>query len=61
MKVLAIPTCLSTNLDIENSKTLGLILVNSLVEQIEGQISVNCDSGTEFNIIFQELDYKKRL
>ncbi|MBU4536364.1 MAG: sensor histidine kinase [Euryarchaeota archaeon] len=38
-------------LDIENTKSLGLQLVNSLTEQINGQLTVNRKDPTEFKII----------
>ena len=47
--------------DINNPKKLGLQLVNSLVEQIEGTIELERKHGTEFKIIFKELKYKERL
>ncbi|MBI5458747.1 PAS domain S-box protein [Methanobacterium sp.] len=47
--------------DIENSKTLGLQLVNILVKQLDGKITLNRINGTRFKIIFKELNYKKRI
>lgn len=49
------------NLDFKNTKSLGLQLVNSLVEQLDGTITLINDSGTHFEIIFKELEYKKRI
>jgi PAS domain S-box-containing protein len=43
---------LPKNLDLQNTKTLGLQLVNNLVEQLEGTVKVNADVGTEFRITF---------
>lgn len=40
------------NLDFRNTDSLGLQLVNLLVEQIDGCIELNRDSGTEFKIMF---------
>ncbi len=48
-------------LDLENSKTLGLQLVNSLVTQLEGELKLDLNNGTEFKIIFKELEYKNRM
>lgn len=43
------------------SESLGLELVSTLVEQLEGTIEMkNCD-GTEINIIFKELNYQTRV
>ena len=47
--------------DLENSKTLGLQLVNSLVNQLEGKLELDFSSGTQFKIIFKELEYKNRI
>ena len=47
--------------DLENSKTLGLQLVNSLVTQLEGELKLDLNNGTEFKIIFKELEYKNRM
>ena len=40
------------NIDFRNTSSLGLQLVNILVEQIEGSIELKRDKGTEFNITF---------
>jgi len=37
-------------MDLENSDTLGLQLVNILVDQLDGEIKLKRDEGTEFNI-----------
>ena len=50
------------DVDLENSKTLGLQLVNSLVNQLDGKYEMDCSSyGTKFKINFKELKYKNRL
>lgn len=38
--------------DIETTPSLGLTLVLGLVDQIDGTLDLNCDSGTEFTITF---------
>ena len=38
--------------DIETTTSLGLTLVLGLVDQIDGILDLNCDSGTEFTITF---------
>ncbi len=48
-------------LDINNSATLGLLLVNSLVGQLEGNLEVSTDEGTVFRITFKKLEYHDRL
>ena len=47
--------------DLKKPEKLGLILLNNLVEQLEGTIVFNRNHGTEFKITFKELKYKKRL
>jgi len=47
-------------LNFKNTDTLGLRLVNSLTDQIHGKIQLKKDKGTEFTIIFRELDYKNK-
>ena len=42
------------DLDFRNTESLGLQLVCTLTEQLEGTVEMNCDRGTTFNIIFQE-------
>jgi PAS domain S-box-containing protein len=49
------------NIDFQNTETLGMQLVNTLVEQIEGTIELKNDSGTEFTITFKAHEYKKRI
>lgn len=41
------------DLDIENTETLGLQLISSLVEQLEGEMILNRDNGTHFIIKFK--------
>lgn len=52
---------ISEDIDIENSKTLGLKLVHTLTDQLEGKLELKADNGTQFNLFFRELDYKKRI
>ena len=51
---------LPEGLDLNNLKSLGLLLVKVLTEQIEGELIINSENGTEFKIIFKELEYIKR-
>jgi PAS domain S-box-containing protein len=44
------------NIDLENIDTLGLQLVSILVDQLDGEIKVGRDQGTEFNICFNTHD-----
>ncbi|MDZ8050909.1 MAG: ATP-binding protein [Aulosira sp. ZfuVER01] len=43
---------LAQDFDIHKAKTLGLILVQGLVKQINGKLEMNCQQGTEFKITF---------
>lgn len=47
--------------DLKKPEKLGLILLNNLVEQLEGTIVFNRNHGTEVKITFKELKYKARL
>ncbi|MCE5215086.1 MAG: PAS domain S-box protein [Methanobacterium sp.] len=50
------------NIDFKNPEsTLGLRLVNSLINQLDGSIELDRSQGTEFKINFKELEYKKRI
>ena len=51
---------LPEDIDIENPETLGLQLVNILLSQIDGEIELDRNHGTEFKITFKELKYKER-
>ena len=51
---------LPENICFENIETLGLKLVNMLIEQLEGSIKLDRNGGTKFYIRFKELNYKKR-
>jgi two-component sensor histidine kinase len=39
-------------LDLENPETLGMQLITTLVDQLDGELEINRDSGTEFCIKF---------
>ncbi|MBU0487291.1 MAG: PAS domain S-box protein [Bacteroidetes bacterium] len=44
---------MSKEIDFKNTKSLGLQLVTTLVEQIDGKIILNTEKGTEFTILFK--------
>ncbi len=53
---------LPADIDFENIQTsLGLRLVNMLVNQLDGSIELDRNHGTKFIIRFKELEYNKRL
>ena len=45
------------DLDFENTDSLGLQMVTSLTRQIEGNIELDRNNGTEFKITFKESEY----
>jgi two-component sensor histidine kinase len=48
-------------LDLYNSDSLGLELVCTLVEQLEGEIKLDQTQGTKIEIAFDELNYSQRI
>lgn len=52
---------LSENIDFRNPKTLGFKLVNTLVSQLNGNIELERNNGTEFRITFDEMQYEDRI
>jgi len=53
---------LPKNIDFRhNESSLGLRLVNSLVQQLDGSIELDRNQGTKFTINFKELKYKERI
>ena len=51
-------TGLPEEVDLEHTETLGLRLVRSLVDQIDGTIELHSDGKTEFKIIFNQIEQK---
>ncbi len=45
----------------KNAESMGLQLINTLVNQLDGQIRLNSENGTEYTLTFSSLNYKKRL
>ena len=52
---------LPADFDFENTSSLGMLLVNSLVNQLEGEIMVDNNGGTIIRINFKELKYRERI
>ncbi|MBE9176267.1 PAS domain-containing protein [Synechocystis salina LEGE 06155] len=48
-------------LDIQQTTSLGWQLIHLLTDQLEGELRIEGNFGTKVEIIFQELDYKRRL
>jgi two-component system, sensor histidine kinase PdtaS len=49
------------DIDYKNTESLGLQLLNSLSNQIDGEVELNRSHGTEFKISFKELEYTERI
>ena len=47
--------------DPEESESLGLQLVYTLVEQLDGELKLDSSDGTNFQITFRELQYEARV
>lgn len=52
---------LPKDINLEDPETLGLQPVQSLVNQLDGDLKLNINNGTEFKITFKELMYNKRI
>ncbi len=50
---------LPENTDPKKSKKLGLLVVRTLVNQLNGEMEIDCTRGTQYTIKFQELYYEK--
>ncbi|MCK9150468.1 PAS domain S-box protein [Methanobacterium alcaliphilum] len=51
---------LPNQVDFKKTKTLGLVLVNNLVDQIDGNILYDGSHGAKYIITFNDLSYQKR-
>ena len=49
------------NFDADKSGTLGMKLVNTLTEQLEGELQMIHEGGLEVKITFDDLIYKHRI
>lgn len=53
---------ISKDLDIRKTESLGLRLITNLAEnQLQGEVELNRNEGTEFKIKFKEAKYKERI
>jgi PAS domain S-box-containing protein len=52
---------LPEDINFDNIKTLGILLVNTLTEQIDGKVTIYRDPGTRYEISFKEQIYKERI
>lgn len=49
------------DIDFKETDSLGLQLVNNLVEQLDGTITLDKNDGTKFIIVFKETEYEERI
>ncbi|MGL5065906.1 MAG: PAS domain S-box protein, partial [Microcoleus sp.] len=47
--------------DVENTETLGLRLVRMLTRQLDGNLTIDSQCGTCYDIYFKELNYRRRI
>jgi len=47
------------DIDFQKTDSLGMLIVNSLTDQIDGDIELDRNNGTEFKITFKELEFNK--
>ena len=45
---------ISPDIDIKNSSSMGLQLVNLLAKQLDGSIEVKIDKGTSFSLLYPQ-------
>ncbi len=47
--------------DLRTSESLGLQLVETLIKQLEGSVTITSGNGTRFSFVFKEIKYKDRI
>ena len=52
---------LPEDFDVQKAESLGIQLVHSLVEQLDGNLDVATGNGTSFSITFSEPEYTRRI
>lgn len=52
---------ISKDVDIDNSNTLGMQLIKTLLIQLNAEMVLNNENGTSFSIVFSNIDYKERI
>jgi len=48
-------------IDVNKNNTLGFLLINSLIKQLDGTVKLNRTRGTSFILKFSKLKYKERI
>ncbi len=46
-----------SDLDFKNTESLGMMIINTLTQQIEGEINLDRSNGTKFTVIFKDKGY----
>lgn len=46
-----------SDLDFKTTESLGMMIINTLTQQIEGEINLDQSNGTKFTVIFKDNDY----
>jgi two-component sensor histidine kinase len=46
-----------SDLDFKNIDSLGMMIINTLTKQIEGEIKLDRRNGTKFTVTFKDKDY----
>ena len=46
-----------SDLDFKTTESLGMMIINTLTQQIEGEIHLDQSNGTKFTVIFKDKDY----
>ena len=52
---------LPANIDYRNTESLGLQLVVTLVDQLNGKIELDCSNGAHYRIVFKQNQIKNRI
>ena len=52
---------LPKHIDYRNTESLGLQLVVTLVDQLNGNIELDCTNGAHYNILFKQNQVKNRI
>jgi PAS domain S-box-containing protein len=47
--------------DVETTETLGIRLVRMLTTQLDGSLTIDSQYGTCYNLVFKELNYRRRI
>ncbi|HIH71177.1 MAG TPA: sensor histidine kinase, partial [Methanothermobacter thermautotrophicus] len=51
---------LPDDFNLDSLRSLGMLLVRNLTDQLNGELEYTSNGGTEFRVRFSEIQYKKR-